>query len=81
MKFKGKVMFKKYCVSLLSSLFIFCILFSNNGQTESLKNVYDFQFESINGSNIKMEDFKDKVSEVEYNISGICQKCQDNIFG
>ena len=61
MKFKGKVMFKKYCVSLLSSLFIFCILFSNNGQTESLKNVYDFQFESINGSNIKMEDFMGKL--------------------
>ena len=30
---------------------------------------------------IKMEDFKDKISKVEYKISGICQKCQDNIFG
>ena len=30
---------------------------------------------------IKMEEFKDKISKVEYKISGICQKCQDNIFG
>jgi hypothetical protein len=25
--------------------------------------------------------FRDKLSEVEFEISGLCQKCQDNIFG
>jgi hypothetical protein len=26
------------------------------------------------------EEFKDKLSEKEYKISGMCQKCQDSIF-
>ena len=30
---------------------------------------------------IKMEEFKDEISEVEYGISGLCQKCQDGVFG
>lgn len=30
---------------------------------------------------IKMEDFKDYLSRKEYSISGMCQKCQDDIFG
>lgn len=25
--------------------------------------------------------FKDKISEKEYTISGLCQECQDKIFG
>lgn len=25
--------------------------------------------------------FKDKISEKEYSISGLCQECQDKIFG
>lgn len=29
---------------------------------------------------IKIKDFKDIVSKKEYNISGLCQKCQDEIF-
>lgn len=26
-------------------------------------------------------DFKDDLSRAEYKISGICQKCQDELFG
>ena len=33
------------------------------------------------GNKIKMEDFKDKLSIKEYEISGLCQKCQDDTFG
>ena len=30
---------------------------------------------------IKMEDFRDELSKKEFKISGMCQKCQDKIFG
>jgi len=30
---------------------------------------------------INMNDFKDMLSVKEYSISGICQKCQDKVFG
>lgn len=30
---------------------------------------------------IKMKDFRNELSRREYKISGICQKCQDDIFG
>jgi len=33
------------------------------------------------GKLIKMEDFKDQLSIKEYEISGLCQKCQDDTFG
>lgn len=33
------------------------------------------------GNKIKMEDFKDELSKKEYNISGLCMKCQDDTFG
>jgi len=33
------------------------------------------------GNKIKMEDFKDQLSIKEYEISGLCQKCQDDTFG
>jgi hypothetical protein len=29
----------------------------------------------------KIEGFRDSLSLKEYNISGLCQECQDNIFG
>jgi uncharacterized CHY-type Zn-finger protein len=32
------------------------------------------------GKIIKLEDFKDELSIREFNISGLCQQCQDNIF-
>lgn len=32
------------------------------------------------GKKIKQEDFRDSISMKEYTISGLCQKCQDNIF-
>ena len=33
------------------------------------------------GNKIKIKDFKDKLSIKEYEISGLCQKCQDDTFG
>ena len=33
------------------------------------------------GKKIEMEDFRDKLSIKEYEISGLCQKCQDDTFG
>lgn len=29
---------------------------------------------------VKEKDFRDKISKREYEISGICQKCQDQTF-
>jgi len=29
---------------------------------------------------IKVEDFKDDLSRKEFNISGLCQSCQDKMF-
>ena len=33
------------------------------------------------GKEIKMKDFKDQLSIKEYEISGLCQKYQDDTFG
>lgn len=33
------------------------------------------------GNPVKMEDFKDDLSRKEFAISGMCQECQDGIFG
>ena len=33
------------------------------------------------GNPINMEDFRDQLSIKEYEISGLCQKCQDDTFG
>jgi hypothetical protein len=30
---------------------------------------------------IMAEDFRDDLSRKEYGISGMCQKCQDSVFG
>ena len=30
---------------------------------------------------IEMKDFRNEISTREYRISGICQKCQDDVFG
>ena len=32
-------------------------------------------------ADIQEDDFKDELSKKEYSISGLCQKCQDEIFG
>ncbi len=33
------------------------------------------------GEDFSMSEFKDKLSRKEYTISGLCQKCQDSVFG
>lgn len=33
------------------------------------------------GADIKDVVFRDELSKQEYKISGLCQKCQDDIFG
>ena len=32
-------------------------------------------------THIKEDDFKDELSKREYSISGMCQTCQDRLFG
>jgi len=34
-----------------------------------------------NSDKCRIEDFRDGLSWKEYNISGMCQKCQDKFFG
>ena len=33
------------------------------------------------GKEVKQEDFRDDLSRKEFKISGLCQKCQDKMFG
>ena len=33
------------------------------------------------GKPIKLSDFRNEISQREYRISGLCQQCQDEIFG
>lgn len=33
------------------------------------------------GKPIKVEDFRNKISIKEFQISGMCQECQDEVFG
>ncbi|PNX45642.1 MAG: hypothetical protein BV459_07980 [Thermoplasmata archaeon M11B2D] len=33
------------------------------------------------GEEISQEEFRNDISKREYNISGMCQKCQDDVFG
>ena len=33
------------------------------------------------GKMVRNGEFRDKLSEKEYNISGMCMKCQDSVFG
>ena len=33
------------------------------------------------GKPINMEDFRNEISKREYSISGMCQECQDDVFG
>lgn len=33
------------------------------------------------GGDIVENDFKDELSRKEYSISGMCQSCQDSVFG
>jgi hypothetical protein len=33
------------------------------------------------GNEVKVDDFHDEISLREYRISGLCQTCQDEIFG
>ena len=42
------------------------------------KGIFDSNPESSPSS--RKEDFKDEISWREYNISGLCQKCQNGFF-
>ena len=33
------------------------------------------------GQKIEMTEFRDALSKKEFGISGMCQKCQDSVFG
>jgi hypothetical protein len=36
---------------------------------------------AICGKKVKLDDFRNAISVKEWNISHMCQKCQDDIFG
>ena len=44
-------------------------------RTKSIKDAICIKCEDTNLS------FKDEVSAIEYSISGLCQTCQDDLFG
>lgn len=54
---------------------------------ESLKNLFcvdrvkDITENRCVGCGYPATEFKDEVSRREYSISGLCQHCQDKIFG
>ncbi len=48
-------------------------MFGRSKSECSLEKICVICHESVN-------EFKDKLSEKEYNISGMCQNCQDNFF-
>ena len=33
------------------------------------------------GEDVRVQQFRDRLSEREFNISGMCQVCQDDVFG
>ena len=33
------------------------------------------------GKTVESDEFRDDISKEEFKISGLCQKCQDNVFG
>lgn len=35
----------------------------------------------LGGKEVKLEDFRNEISIKEWNISHLCQKCQDDTFG
>ena len=62
-----------------------------NNKSEELRSFIDRMAKDLYGWNGKEEhcrtcnkkvgDFKDSLSEKEYKISGMCQECQDSVFG
>lgn len=54
---------------------------------EFIDNLFPIEAERIKGGKcpfcgetINMDDFKDDLSRREFEISGMCQKCQDDFF-
>jgi len=47
---------------------------------EALKKLNDGHCTSCDKL-IEESDFRDESSKVEYSISGLCQQCQDEVFG
>lgn len=33
------------------------------------------------GGSVSVQGFRDEISKKEFRISGLCQKCQDSVFG
>lgn len=50
------------------------------GFDEEIQRVENNQCAFCGSDKTKPEDFRDELSRKEYEISGICQRCQDDIF-
>ena len=48
---------------------------------EAAKNIEQNKCATCGSDKIKPTDFKSDLSRKEYGISGMCQKCQDSVFG
>lgn len=48
---------------------------------EAAKNIEQSKCATCGSDKVKPSDFRDGLSRQEYSISGMCQKCQDKVFG
>jgi len=48
---------------------------------KKINKVVGYFIKMFTQQNIKEKDFTSKLSKKEYSISGICQECQNKIFG
>ena len=57
-------------------------------ELENIRNIFKQRNEAVEtntcafcGKEVIVEEFRDTLSRKEYYISGICQECQDKVFG
>lgn len=55
--------------------------FSKESQLGKMAEQASLGFCPFCGNPVSDEDFRDEISRKEFEISGLCQKCQDKTFG
>ena len=48
---------------------------------EAAKNIEEGKCATCGSTKVKHEDFRDDPSRKEYGVSGMCQECQDSVWG
>lgn len=54
---------------------------SNFGRTSAIHEAQCVPAPTGCGKPVAMDDFRDEISRKEYRINGLCQECQDSVFG